>query len=148
MRSAETGSPIEVYSHNASSLQHRVHIQRGMLACRDTFDCWHAIHRCACPGATPLKSDLAADPSSTHRRGLVTRITLKTKGLPDDRSAGLSNSGIHHKPSASAAAGMALSAEANSATWAEKRVSFKNAKGEQIIGILADTGSEVSPGHL
>lgn len=43
---------------------------------------------------------------------------------------------------------MALSAEANTATWAEKRVSFKNAKGEQIIGISVDTGSEVSPGHL
>ena len=95
-----------------------------------------------------MKPELAADPSSTHRRGLVTRITLKTKLLPYDRSAGLSSSGIHHMPSASAAARMALSAEANPATWAEKRVSFKNAKGEQIIGILGDTGSEVSPGHL
>ena len=95
-----------------------------------------------------MKPELAADPSSTHRRALVTQITLKTKGPPYDRSAGLSSSGIHHRPPASAAARMALSAEANSVTWAEKSVSFKNAKGEQIIGILVDTGSEVSPGHL
>ena len=147
MRSAETGYSIEAYSHNARFVQHR-QVQRGALACRDTLDSWHAIHRCAYPGGTPLKPELAADSSSAHRRCLVTRITLKTKLLPYDRSAGLSSSGIHHRPSASAAARMALPAQANPATRAEKRVSFKNAKGEQIIGILGDTGSKVSPAHL
>ncbi|CAK0786160.1 hypothetical protein CVIRNUC_009373 [Coccomyxa viridis] len=110
MRSAETGCPIEVYSHNARIVKHRLLIQR--------------------------------DPSPTHRRGLASQIQSKTKAPPHNRSAGLSSSAILHRPSASAAARMALSAEANTATWAEKRVSFKNAKGEQIIGISVDTGSE------
>ena len=43
---------------------------------------------------------------------------------------------------------MASAEEETSATLAEKRVSFKNAKGEQIVGILVDTSSEVSPGQL
>ena len=120
---------------------------REVRSCRRTFDGWHAIHPCACPGGNPLKLQLAADPPPSHRRGPAAQNELKAKGAPNHRSGGLSSSAILHRPCASAAARMASAAEENSATLAEKRVSFKNAKGEQIVGILVDTDSKVNPGY-